>query len=120
MSSRMIVHPRMLEGLAAFYPSLCTIQNAVEPQDSVGQPVPTSYTDALTALPCRVSPAGGSERKLPNQTYAVGSHTINLRGHYPTITPKQRAVVEGVAYDILAVESDGNAYTTRLQVQVVT
>jgi hypothetical protein len=116
----MIVHPRMLEGLAAFYPSLCTIQSAVEPQDTVGQPVVASYTDVLQALPCRVSPAGAREMKLPNQTYGVASHTINLRGHYPSITTAMRALVDGVAYDVLAVEHDGNAYTTRLQVQVVT
>ena len=112
------VHPRMLEGLAAFYPSLCTIQSGTLTQDSVGQPVAT-WAYVLQAIPCRISPAGGREMKLPNQTYGVGSHTINLRGYYPTIIVAMRALVDGVAYDILAVESDGNQYTTRLQVQVV-
>lgn len=114
----MIVHPRMLEGLALFYPSLCTIQQATLAQDAVGEPLAT-WADLLQALPCRVSPAGGQERKLPNQTYGVASHTINLRGHYPSITIAMRAVVDSVNYDVLSVEHDGNAYTTRLQVQVV-
>ena len=41
MSSRMLVHPRMLPGLALFYPSLCTIQSATLAQDAVGEPQPT-------------------------------------------------------------------------------
>ena len=114
-----IMHERLLTALYRYYPSTCTIQEATYTVDTVGEPQP-AWADFLTDLPCRISPAGGREMKLPDQTYEVASHTINLGGYYPTITVVMRAVIDGATYDILSIEYDGNHFTTRLQAQVVT
>jgi len=114
-----IMHERLLAALYRFYPSTCTIREATYTVDTVGEPQPT-WADFLTDIPCRVSPAGGREMKLPDQTYGVASHVINLAGYYSTITVAMRAVISGVNYDILSIEHDGNGFTTRLQAQVVT
>jgi len=116
-SKQPFVHQRMLPGLAGFYPSLCTIQEAVESND-LGE-VTDVWVDVWTAIPCRVSPVGVQEMKRPDQTFTLGSHTINLAGCYPLIIPKMRAKVGLIYFDVLGVESDGNGYTTRLQARIV-
>ena len=115
-----LISPRMFGLLAAFYPSLCTIQAPTETQDAAGQPIP-SWTNlpGHVALSCRMSPTGGGERKTPSQIYSVGVVTINLQEAYPLITTKMRAVVDNVVYDILSVDIDGNNVSTRLTCQVV-
>ena len=114
-----IMHQRVLAALARFYPSTCTIQQATFTADTVGQPQP-AWALFLADIPCRISPAGGREVKAPDQTYDVASHTINLAGYYPMITVVMRAVISAVVYDILSIEYDGNHFTTRMQVQIVT
>jgi len=116
----MILHPRMLSSLANFYPQNARIQREITPvpQDSVGEPLPT-WEDVLTC-PCRLSPKSGQENRLPDQTYAVGSHVINLRGYYPMVLVEMRVLIDLTYYDITAVEHDGQYHTTRLTAQVVT
>ena len=114
-----IMHERLLANLTAFYPSLCTIQEATYIVDTVGEPQPT-WADFLTDIPCRISPAGGNETKRSDETYEVATHVINLAGYYVTITVPMRAEIDGVLYDILSIEHDGNHFTTRLRAQVVT
>ncbi len=115
-----LLHSRMLGALAAYYPSLCTIE---EPSTTNvrGEVSPDPWTPLAghEALRCRVSPTGGQEIKRADMIYTIGSHTIALAGHYPTITAKMRAVADGTAYDVLAVEHDGQETMTRLRVQVV-
>jgi len=114
------IHPRMFEELTAFYPAVCAVQAATEVRDEVGQPIEAwANVPGLDALPCRVSPSGGSERRQPNQVYSLSTHVINLAGHYATISTKHRAVVALQAYDILLVEHDGNQQMTKLVCQVV-
>ncbi len=113
-----LIHPRMLANLWNFYPSTAVIEEATMTQDSVGEPIP-AWADFLTDLDCRLSPTGGSEPPMPNQTYSIGSHTVSLASYQPTIEVEMRALVGGIYYDILVVEHDGNAVQTRLQVQVV-
>ncbi len=122
MLSLCVVHPRLLAALTpTFYAGHCTIQQRVDTQDAVGQPIAAwANLAGHVNLDCRVGPTGGREAKLPDQTYAVTSHTIALAGHYPAITPKMRAVVGAVIYDILTVEHDGQAATTHLLCQILT
>lgn len=116
-----LISPRMLGSLTAFYPSLCTIQQNTPVADSYGQPIAAwANLAGHVGLACAVMSGGGREMKLPNQTYTVASHVILLAGHYPTITTAMRAVVGGVNYDILSVESDSQSTMTRLACQVVT
>lgn len=121
-----LVHPRLLSSLGQrFYPASCTIQQATEAQDAVGQPIATWATVAgLANLPCAVAPFGGSteasQRNRPDSTVDAATHAISVAGYYPAIINKMRAVVAGVAYDIVGVETDSHATMTRLRVVIVT
>lgn len=112
-----LIHPRMLENLYNFYPSAGTVQDATMALDSYGEPLPT-WADFLTIW-CRVSPVSGKEDRRSDQTVAIGSHMIAVRSYEPTIAVEMRILVDAVYYNILAVEHDGNAASTRLRVEVV-
>lgn len=116
-----IVHPHLTQRLqATFYPSLCLIEQQVEAQDSYGAVTVTWATLAgHGALRCRVSPNRAVEIHDAQGIYTVHSWTINLAGYYPTITPKMRATVGGIVYDIETVQPDGNRQLTRLTVRIV-
>lgn len=117
-----LVHPRMMTMLMPLYPSVCTIQEAIEAQDAAGQPAP-SWADmpGYVAISCRVGPVSGGERKSPREVYTVATHTVALAGYYPGITTKKRAVVDGtLTLDILLVQADSTLHVTQLVCQVVT
>ncbi len=117
MTSRLI-HPRLMATLEQdFFATYCTIEQAVESQDSMGGVVPTWGT-LFAYLPCRIAPAGGGERRQTNQIVLESTHTIVISGTY-AITSKMRAVVEDVIYDILLVERDSEWTMTRLNVRIV-
>jgi hypothetical protein len=115
-----IVHSRLFTTLKNFYPSTCAIQEGTETLDGAGQTL-TSWANKSghTAIACRVSPSGGTERKTPTQIWSVATHVIELGGNYPLVTVKMRALVSSVYYDILLVEHDGNVGSTRLVCEVV-
>jgi hypothetical protein len=115
-----IIDARMLDMLARFYPSTCTIQTATETPDGANQPI-MSWANLAghVDIPCAVGRPRGGERKTVHQAYSVATHTIALGGYYPAITEKMRAVVGGVNYDILLPENDGQGASTQLVCQVV-
>ncbi len=117
-----IVHPGLTAALTPdFYTGHCTIQQRTDTQDATGQPIPAwANLAGHVNLDCRVGPSGGREAKLADQIYAVTSHTITLAAQYTAITPKMRAVIGAITYDILAVEHDGQSATTHLLCQVLT
>lgn len=108
----------MLNRLQAFYPQVCLVQVNTPVQDAAGQPLP-GWDTAMSPIRCRLSPVSALESKRQEMTVTVGTHVIALAGHYGGITTDMRAVVDGQAYDILGVDHDGQAHTTRLRVQVV-
>jgi SPP1 family predicted phage head-tail adaptor len=120
-----LIHPRLLSILGQrFYPASCTIQQATTAQDAYGQPIPTwANVAALTNLPCTIAPISGSperaERNRPDSTIEAATHHISIGGYFPAIVNKQRAVIAGVAYDILGAEMDSHSITTRLRVVLV-
>jgi hypothetical protein len=121
-----IIHPNLLTALKSFYPSTVTIQQDTGSQDAAGQPSPSwSNLAGHVNLPCAVapiSPAGiaAIEPRTPEMTVAIAITHISLRGSYPAITPKMRAVVTGgQTYNILGVEQDSQGKTTRLKCEVV-
>lgn len=115
-----IVHQRLFATLTGFYPSTCTIQEATEARDLAGQPIATWVDKAgHIDLACRLSPAGGGERKTVTQIYSQATHVVELTGYYPLITAKMRAVVAGQVYDILLPERDGQSASTKLVCQVI-
>ena len=119
--SRAILDPRMNDELADFYPSLCTIQEPTEVEDDSGAIV-EGWADLAdhVDLSCAYAPNGGEEVKQTDQTYVVSDHTVSFNGHYPTITEKMSAVVDGVRNEILLVQSGSMDDTTRLLVRKVT
>lgn len=118
-----LVHPAMLCGLKLFYHSRCTIQVNTPTINNFNERVP-SWVDKANHvnLPCRLGPKSKvmSEAKAERLIYAIDTHTVALQGHYGEITPAMRAVVDGVAYDILGVRHDDQGVMTALDVQRVT
>ena len=116
------IHGRLFASLGNFFPDVCTIQEKPNPgtQDAAGQEV-ESWSDLVghEAIPCRVSPSGGTEQRSANQIIARSTHVILLGGAYPAITARMRAVVKEQLYDILLPQIDGNEAMTRLVCEVV-
>ena len=118
-----LIHPRLMTRLQPnHFPDLCTIQYPVEGQDSYGQV--TQAWATLTGhvdLRCRLAPEiqRSGESQPQGQTYGRHAYHLLLAGHYPTITAKMRAVVNGVAYAVNLVQPDSEAWSTRLLVEVV-
>jgi head-tail adaptor len=102
-----------------YFPSLCTIQEDVGVADAHGVIV-EDWQDVHVDIPCAHGPNKGTEIKQPDQTYVVSNYAVSLMGHYPGVTEKMRAVVSGVAYDILLVQSSSHGGATRLLVRKVT
>ena len=120
-----LIHSRFLSSLSAtFYPSLCMIQEVTEVQDAYGQPI-GAWADVagLTNLPCAIAPFSGSpemaEHKRADGTIEIITHHISIAGHYPAITNKMRALVAGLAYDIVGAEMDSHSTMTRLRAVLV-
>lgn len=118
-----IIHSRLLASLMpGFYPSLCTIQQATETQDTYGQPI-LSWANVigLVNLPCAIAQIStGSperaERRRADGIIEEATHHIAIAGYYATIANKMRAIMGGVAWDIMGVEHDSHAVMTRLRV----
>lgn len=119
MNERGLVHPSMLLALGSdFFPVSVTIEAATETQAANGQ-VTLTWSAALTGLAGRLGPANAAqERRLPSLVVTNVSHVLALAGNY-AIATAQRAVVDGVAFNILAVQHDGNSATTWLGLEVV-
>lgn len=125
MTVELVNGPALLAGLAAFFPSLCTIQEPGTPTtDSYGSktyPWPTlaGHTD----IPCRIAPIASlrqGESRRADMTVTTATLTVALAGYYPTVTSAMQAVIAGVTYNILDVKHDGSSVYTTLQVERVT
>lgn len=120
MASRLF-HPRMMAALEPnFFAQICTIQSSTEAQDAAGQPQ-DNWADApgLVGLACRVGGISGGERRTVSQKYLDATHQILISGHYSAILEKQRAVVDGQAYDILLPVPSPEQAVTKLVVRLV-
>jgi len=118
--TRAIFDPRMMVALADYFPSLCTIQEDVGVYDGYSDTSDWQPVVGHVDIPCAHGPNKGREVKKPDQTYVVSNYTLSLRGYYPTITEKMRAVVDGVVFDILLVQCDSHGVTTRILTSEVT
>lgn len=116
-----IIDPRMLGHLHNFYPSTATIQESTERRGTTGElNLEWANKAGHVDLPARIGPSGGKEIRLPDQTYAISTHTIGLRGNYPTVTVEDRAVDDnGAIYDIMLVESDDQDASTYLYTRIL-
>lgn len=115
-----LISSRMLDGLTAFFPSLCTIKGATLAQDAYGEPTETWTTvSGLSSLAARVAPAREREYQAVGLLVEESTHLAALQGYYVTITPAMRAVIDGVAYDVTGVHHDGQATMTYLGLKLV-
>lgn len=120
VARRHLIHPKLLDNLADFYPQTGTVQRLNAAQDTYGQPVDAWQTiNGLVNIPCRVSPVAVSETDTTEQTYGTITHRIALRGYYPGIDERMRFVSGGQAYDIQGVQSDPQSRSTYLDTEIV-
>lgn len=111
---------------AGLFVSLCTIQATTDPEasaDAVGQPDEVTWTavPGMADIPCMMAPGRGgklpsqdAELDVPSLVLERADFTALLDGYYPQIIPKQRAIVDGAAYDIKDVASDSQGISTWL------
>lgn len=108
--------------------SLCTIQEPSGTMTADGTPDNTFVDiDGLVDIRCMLAPTSisnisATEAKSERSIESFNSGHVLLESYYPTIGPNSqwRAVIDGVAYDILGAENDSQSQMTRLLVQVVT
>lgn len=109
--------------------SLCSIVEPPEVFDDGGAPDPTAAYTPVTGLqniPCIAAPLSDGDTVQPNEVKSLSELLsksplhVWLSGYYPQIWTNNRAVVDGVTYDILGVEWDSEHTQTRLAVQEMT
>ena len=117
-----IVHPRFLASVPpGFWPSSCDIEGSTATQDAYGEPVETwADVAGLTGIDCAKAPLSAVERQAAQFTATDQAWNVLLRGAYPEITTRHRAVIDGTTFDIERVETDQTETLTRLVVRSVT
>ena len=116
---RELTHSKLLESLADFFPSLCTIEANDPTQSDSGAPVEGTAVEVYTDIPCSIASQSAREPRTRTMTYEKNQFWIVLRGYYPLVKTEMKAVVELVFYNILGVEFDSHKVTTRLTVELV-
>lgn len=121
--ARSILHPHLLRALTpGHFPNRCTIQARADDRDGAGQP-DGAWSDVLglANLPCADAPSGPTtEERRRGLTIVSTTRTVLLAGHFPEITTTHRAVIDGVAYNILTAEPASTRALTRLVIERVT
>lgn len=102
MNSRLI-HPKMTKVLERdFFPQSCALKKPVKSQSTTGKEKVSYETQAgYEALPCRVAPASGGERRGTNYTHLDTTHAIAVPGVFDDVTEEWVAVVDEITYQIL-------------------
>lgn len=131
-----LVHPLLQASMPQFFPSRCSVYQAAEERNPLGERIPVPTDAALPGtlgmfvvenVRCVISndpsmnqiPTSAEERTA-DSTYAAKLFRVMLVGNYPQITEKMRAVVDGIAYDIRSVTVSGFASHTELLVERIT
>lgn len=127
---------RYVESMGLF-DSLCTVQEATNTPDSMGQVdlTDTGYASiaGVVNVPCMRAPASieriiASENNMVTMSESTNVFHVLLDGYYPQVpealasTGTLRAIIDGVVHQVLGVESSSQlaqALQTRLKVQQV-
>lgn len=122
---RALVDSRLTPSLPeGFFPVRLTIQSRSTDLDSAGQPVENwSNVAGLVDLPLVTSPQSlGGSFEARREGYTAGRDELfaNLTGYFPQILVAQRALIGGVAHDILGVDHSASLNLTRLRLERVT
>lgn len=106
---------------AVGYPSLCTFLSKSESQNASGQEVHTftAIDAAHTNIPCRKSPLliirpRQQEEQRGDFQMSDAKEQVNLNKYVADASNEWQITVDGITYEILAVERDGNSLTTRV------
>lgn len=121
MTSR-LVHPRMMAALEQdFFPQSAALKPPVKSRNTAGEEVVTHPAPraGYEAVPCRVGPADGGERRMTQQTYLDATHRIVLSGQFPDLAEEWKAEVDSQEYDVLLVTADPEDAMTRLMARIV-
>jgi hypothetical protein len=102
--------------------SLATIQQRTNTVSATGQPNLSTWTNiaGLVNIACQFSiqrpamPNPSATMREPQQFDTLTQYHVLLDGYYPQILQEHQAVVNGTAYEIMAVESDSQQTMTRL------
>lgn len=120
MTNSRIVHPRLMPALRRdFFTQWCALKKPSKAQSSAGEETVTYATrPGYEAVPCRVGPAGGGERRGSHAVYLDATHRIVLQGQYQDVTEEWIAAVNGTDYQILLVAQDAEGAMTRLECRI--
>jgi head-tail adaptor len=116
-----LVDTRLGALLDRAYLSRCTIQEATETRNDVGELVKT-WTDLASHVDIHcffTSAVSRDQRRDKDQTTSQGQWTCALRESYPAITEKMRAVVDGTVYKIVGIGGDAAGHYTYLVLELV-
>jgi len=125
---QILLDPRLRTTIDGAFTSRCTIATpgfttTVAKQKIPGTPVPVS---GLSSIACRIGPLielrpTDTERRGAEVVKLVQVRQCKLNGYFPTIIANQHlAQVDGTDFPIIGVEHDGNRFSTRLRLQVIT
>lgn len=123
MTSSRLIHPNLMQKLQVdFFNRTGSIQEASEARSTTGQEKHDwANVPGMVDIPCRISAAGGGERRFQSQTYLDATDIALLSGAYSSITEKMRFMDDsGNIYDITRKpELDSEGITTRLTLRTV-
>lgn len=88
----------------SYFSEHATIQTLSQAQQTNGEMI-DSYTTAVENVPCAVRIGPGSETG-GEYVAAKVAYRILMQGSYASLVPSARLLIDGVAYDIIAVETD--------------
>lgn len=118
-------NPLMMQWLPVpAFPSLCSVLSETAVEHPSGQ---TTFDFLISSDPnlvdmsCRTTPLieqrpSGGELVGPITTTVTNEEMLALNTYRPEIEEKDRLIVDGVEYDIIKIEHDGNRAYTRIRI----
>lgn len=127
LSQTQLISPYLFEKLeTTFWRHTCTIQQATQTANEVGELEPTWANLASHAdISCNLAAAEAmgeqkSEMRRDTSTYDAKTRHCQLNGYYPLIGEGMRAVIDGVAYNIRGVVQSSAKVQTKLILELIT
>lgn len=124
---RPLVDKRLRGKLETHWPSRCSIVTVTYTTSASNQLIPSGTTAiaSKTNIPCRLSPLielhpNDNEDRSDTITGEMSERVCKLSVYLPDIQVRaQKAVVDGVTYEIESVDSDSQHFSTRLGLRII-
>ena len=126
---QILLDPRLRTTIDGAFTSRCTIATPDFTLNVAKQKVPDgnfTTVSGLSNLACRIGPLielrpTDTERRGAEVSKLITVRQCKLNGYFPSIVANTHfAQVDDVDYPIIGVEHDGNRFSTRLRLEVVT